>query len=238
MTDPRITLSRAPGLTNYRQLDRYFNFILKFGSTERGKGLHGHHIHPLKMGGLDNKTNLVYLTPRAHYICHQILFRAFLKNQEAQRAAWLMSHTQEGVKISSIMYDFLKNNYLFSDKTREKISKAGKGRSFSSESRQKISTKNKEVYHSTPKEVLKDRIDRMRATKLGSKRTDTQRDYIVRSLPRGKDHWKLRNISLWERSEEVLEVWLTNGKPGYTKLCKLLGIPKTKSVMSIVKSMI
>ena len=238
MTDPRITLPRAPGLTDYRQLNRYFQFVYKFGSEQKFSGSHKHHIHPSKMGGEDCKENTVFLTSREHYIAHQILFRAFRKSQEAQRAAWLMSHTQEGFLVNSRMYSFLKDNYIFSEETRKKLSEAGKGREYTPEQKAQISLKNKETYHNTPEHVLRDRVERMRAKKKGSQWTDKQRSSITGSLPRGRNHWRLKNNPLWERADEILETWLNSGRPGFAKLCKILGIPKTKSVMSIIKSII
>jgi hypothetical protein len=238
MTDPRITLPRAPGLTNYRQLNRYFFFLGKFGSPEKFKGCHEHHVHPIKMGGNNARVNLIYLTPRAHYIAHQLLFRAFTENQQAQRAAWLMSHTIGDAFVSSRAYKFLKDNYIFSEETRKKISEAGKNRKFSLESREKISTSNKETYRNTSEEVLLERIDRMRETKRGTPWNEKHRNSIPQSLPKGKNHWRLKDSPLWDISDEIVKVWLENGKPSYARLCRLLNIPKTKSVMSIIKSMI
>jgi hypothetical protein len=238
MTDPRITLPRAPGLTSYRQLNRYFFFLEKFGSLEKFKCCHEHHIHPTKMGGSDAKVNLIYLTPRAHYIAHQLLFRAFTGNQQAQRAAWLMSHTIDEAFVNSRVYEFLKNNYIFSEETRNKLSEAGRNRKLSFESREKISISNKETYRNTSKEVLLERIERMRETKRGTPWNESHRNSIPPSLPRGRDHWRLKDSPLWGVSDEILKVWLENGKPSYVMLCRLLGIPKTKSVMSVIKSMI
>lgn len=238
MTDPRITLPRAPGLTDYRQLNRYFFFLGKFGSPVRFENCHEHHIHPLKMGGSEDNENLIYLIPRAHYIAHQLLFRAFSQNPQAQRAAWLMSHTVDDSFVNSRSYEFLRKNYIFSDETRRKISEAGKSRKFSEESKKKISLSNRKTYERTSKEVLLERVNRMKETKRGIPWNDNHRNSIPPSLPRGKNHWRLRNSPLWDKSELILRVWLENNKPSYAKLCRLLGIPTTRSVLSIIKSMI
>ena len=41
------------------------------------KGTHSHHIVPRSLGGKDDTTNLVNLTPREHFIAHMLLSRMF-----------------------------------------------------------------------------------------------------------------------------------------------------------------
>jgi len=238
MTDPRITLPRAPGLLANRLLSRYLNFCKKFGSIEKVSGWDKHHIHPTKMGGGDFQDNWIWLPPRAHCIAHILLFKAFPNNQAAQRAAWLMTHTRTGDRISPRFYQFLKENYIFSEETRNKISLAGKNRQFDESTREKISASNRDAYLNTPSEVLLSRKMSMIEKKRGIKWSNHQRLSIVPSLPRGRDHWKLKNDPLWDRAEEIKNLWLKNGRCGHAKLCKLLGIAKTKKVLTIAKSVI
>jgi hypothetical protein len=112
------------------------------------------------MGGSDTLDNWIWLSPRAHYIAHQLLFRAFPKNQTAQRSAWLMSFVDD-VKVTSRMYQFLKDNYIFDEVTRKKLKRAGTGRKFPKDVIQKIKTSNKETYANTHEDVLKERHKRI-----------------------------------------------------------------------------
>jgi hypothetical protein len=216
---------------------RYFSFCDKHGKNKKVKGWHKHHAHPLKMNGSDTPDNWIWLSPRAHYIAHHLLFRAFPRNQAAQRSAWLMSFV-DGVKVTSRMYQFLKDNYVIEDATRKKLSKAGVGRVFPEDVIQNIKTSNKETYANTPEDVLKERHKRMSQTKTGVPWTEDQRAAIVPSLPRGENHWRLKNDPLWGRKDEIYTIWELNGRPSHENLCRLLGIPVTKKVISIVKSMI
>ena len=46
-----------------------------------------HHILPKRLGGTNDKSNLVVLTPREHYIC-QLLLTKMYKGKEKQK--WVM----------------------------------------------------------------------------------------------------------------------------------------------------
>ena len=49
-----------------------------------------HHIIPRSMGGNNDKNNLVKLTPRAHYLVHYMLWKAYYRCFEATyRYEWL-----------------------------------------------------------------------------------------------------------------------------------------------------
>lgn len=49
-----------------------------------------HHIVPRCMGGSDNKSNLVLLTAREHFIVHWILIRLYPDNRKLAHAFWAM----------------------------------------------------------------------------------------------------------------------------------------------------
>jgi hypothetical protein len=190
------------------------------------------------MGGSDTPNNWIWLSPRAHCISHVLLFKAFPRSEAAQRAAWLMTHTKAGERLSSRTYQFLRQNYIFSGETRKKISEAGKNREFSEETRAKISQSNSLTYYNTSQDVLLDRKRRMIEKKKGKPWSEEQRLAISPSLPKGREHWRLKGDPLWNRAVEIKDLWLQNGKCGHAKLCNLLGIPKTKKVLTIAKSMI
>lgn len=49
-----------------------------------------HHITPKCLGGTNDKENLVLLTGREHFICHQLLHRAYPENIKLASAFWNM----------------------------------------------------------------------------------------------------------------------------------------------------
>lgn len=236
MTDPRISLPRVPGLREPRQLDRYLKFCYYFGSDSKFSNSHKHHIHPVKMGGSDSRENWIWLTPRAHYIAHKLLFLAF-RSQAAQRACWYLSHRSD-IRISSKEYENLKNNYFFSDETRRRLREAGTGRVFSEAERSNISESNKRTWMLRSESSKKLQIARMIRTKTGKAWSDKQREAIVPSLPRNEEHWRAKGNKLWERKEEIYQLWIENDRCGFKRLCKALGIPPTKTVLTIARSMI
>jgi hypothetical protein len=59
---------------NYTNL--YVNLLIKHGTEAKPKGYsERHHILPLSLGGTDAPDNLIYLSARAHYIAHWLLFK-------------------------------------------------------------------------------------------------------------------------------------------------------------------
>jgi hypothetical protein len=96
MTDPRITLPRAP---DRRLLTRYEKLISRCKAKNREIS-EKHHIVPKCIGGSDSEDNIVSLSPREHYLAHYILHRMYPDNKPLQRAYWMMSHTR-GFKINS-----------------------------------------------------------------------------------------------------------------------------------------
>jgi hypothetical protein len=63
------------------------------GYTER------HHIVPRCMGGSDEATNLVRLTPEEHYVAHQLLVKIYPSNRALIKAATMMIPNRPGNKM-------------------------------------------------------------------------------------------------------------------------------------------
>ena len=57
-----------------------------------------HHVIPRCMGGGNDPSNLVRLTPEEHFVAHQLLVKMNPHNRRLDRAAFLMS-TRRGVEI-------------------------------------------------------------------------------------------------------------------------------------------
>lgn len=71
-----------------------------FGYSEK------HHIVPKSLGGDDNQSNLVILTPREHFIAHLLLAKIYKGGMV--RAAYLMSGKKQ---YTSKTYDSLRKQY-------------------------------------------------------------------------------------------------------------------------------
>lgn len=100
-----------------------------------------HHIIPRCMGGSDDKENLVELTGREHFIAHWLLCKIY-DAPGLKKAFGLMCLTgkNRSYKISSQLYELGRRRLSeaavgreVSIETREKISRALKGRKFTKE---------------------------------------------------------------------------------------------------------
>lgn len=107
-----------------------------------------HHKIPRCMGGTDDKSNLVKLTPEAHYVAHQLLVKMFPEHRGLIFAANMMGNTRQTNKS----YGWLRRKHkgkpahnkgkTVSIETRAKISanhKGNTGKTHSDETRAKIS---------------------------------------------------------------------------------------------------
>lgn len=65
-----------------------------------------HHIVPRCMGGTNDKSNLVLLSGREHFMAHMLLWKAYPKNRSLAFAANFMSN-RDVCKINSYLYEYL-----------------------------------------------------------------------------------------------------------------------------------
>jgi hypothetical protein len=117
-----------------------------------------HHIVPTSLGGSNDISNKVWLTPKEHFICHTLLVKCTTgKDKMRMACAWHRMATAK--RYTSKQYEVLRkqhalimsgeNNPFFgkshSEETKEKIRKANTGKSYnvgayrSPEQRAKIS---------------------------------------------------------------------------------------------------
>jgi hypothetical protein len=66
-----------------------------------------HHILPASMGGSNNKSNIVKLTLREHFICHMLLAKIYGKSM--LHAFWMLSSFR---KYNSKKYECLRTHYI------------------------------------------------------------------------------------------------------------------------------
>jgi len=129
----------------------YYKIINKALGEHRDKEIsyyEKHHIIPKSLGGTNNRSNLVLLTAREHYICHKLLTKftigeskkkmfcamwAFNRKSQSQNRIILNSRDYEYVRkyISKTFSDERKGKHLvgisLSDEHKLKLSKALKG---------------------------------------------------------------------------------------------------------------
>lgn len=112
-----------------------------------------HHIIPKSMGGSDSKENIAILTAREHFVCHLLLTKMTIgnNNYKMKFALSMLANTKnigEGrYTPSSRIYEYSKKSFkesmisYWTDENRkihaEKISKVVKGRKLSDETKEK-----------------------------------------------------------------------------------------------------
>jgi len=102
-----------------------------------------HHIIPKSLGGSNDESNLVELTPKEHFVCHRLLVKMTSGNNRKKMAYALWSMTRKSSKhsrnLNSRQYEVAREAYVsyhpmkhMSEEQRklhgQKISKATKGK--------------------------------------------------------------------------------------------------------------
>lgn len=98
-----------------------------------------HHVIPRCLGGTDDKSNLVKLTAREHFVIHKLLCEIYSNEPKLVYAYWMMSR-----KISNSKYE---RNYIVSSRDYERArqlfsetsSKRQKGKNLTEEHKQALS---------------------------------------------------------------------------------------------------
>ena len=162
-------------MVNQHHYSRYEKFIGRLKEQSVDGYYELHHIVPRSLGGSDEKSNLVALTARQHFVAHWMLARAI--GGSASRAFFMMSNFGKYGTVNSTTYDKARKEYskqvsrqmqekpnvpAFTEDHREKLrqAKLGKkqtaehrantgkaqiGRKLSEETRRKISESKKGI---------------------------------------------------------------------------------------------
>lgn len=122
---------------NYRHIYCKIISYAKSQNRIKGDGIYyeAHHILPKSLfpNWRLRKSNIVLLTPREHFFCHQLLTKIY-PCSEMIYAYFLMSHngkykvTSRDYERSKVMMGEMKRQQIFTDEHRTKISNALKGR--------------------------------------------------------------------------------------------------------------
>jgi len=147
----------------------YYNLISRAKSRVLDGYVEKHHIIPKCLGGTDDISNLVILTPEEHYIAHQLLVKIYPNNDKLVYAAVMMCVKSPTHHRNNKMYGWLRTKYYLSRKTikrkkykketkprkpRTKETKPRKKRILSDEHKQKIG-KSRIGYNHSPETIEK-----------------------------------------------------------------------------------
>jgi hypothetical protein len=165
-----------------------------------------HHIVPRCMGGTDDATNLVSLTPEEHYLCHLLLVKIHPNNIRLVRAAMFMVSANKNQQRNNKAYGWLKrqySNYMRGPNNPQKLNPR---------SGERHHTFNRTIEFNFTKEGRKILADKM----IGDKNPMSK--IKPWNHPRATDYSK----SVWKQADEIYQIWTDNNKPSYCKLYTLL----------------
>jgi len=114
---------------NYQKI---YNQIIERAQNRKLEGYkEKHHVIPRCLDGLDDKSNLVELTAREHFLCHRLLCEIYPNNHKLLCALWLMAigkqkwNNRDPYNVSSREYERIR--ILFIEKSnnhKNQIAKA------------------------------------------------------------------------------------------------------------------
>lgn len=104
---------------NYKKI--YANLIEKAKNRSLNGYFETHHIIPKCIGGTNELSNLVNLTPEEHYLAHQLLVKIYPDNYKLVKAAAMMIPNRPSNK----MYGWLKRRFS----EAQSLSQSGEGNS-------------------------------------------------------------------------------------------------------------
>lgn len=94
---------------NYK---KHYDLLIEQAKTRQLTGyVERHHIVPKCIGGTNEKSNLVELTPEAHYVAHQLLVKMYPEIDSLVYAANKMTVSSKTVKRNNKRYGWLKRRY-------------------------------------------------------------------------------------------------------------------------------
>ena len=111
---------------------KHYDTLIERARQRKNEGyLEEHHVIPKCMGGTDEKSNLVLLTPEEHYVAHQLLVKIY-NNPSLVHAALMMTVSSPqhnaGMGRNNKLYGWLRRRYqiVAKQRVREKNGSFGK----------------------------------------------------------------------------------------------------------------
>jgi hypothetical protein len=186
-----------------------------------------HHIVPRCLGGTDDESNLVELTPEEHFVAHQLLVKLHPTNSKLIFATNMLTISSGNVKRNNKMYGWLKRK--FSENTsgdNHCLRKNGEARKKNQE--YMTGPNNPSTLNGTWNKGLSVKL---RKTDLTLEEREQHSTRMKKNNPcAGVKPWKHGRATavtkaIWARADEIYNVWLTNDKPAF---CKLFGLCMNK----------
>jgi hypothetical protein len=130
---------------------KWYDQITQNGKTSKAPGDERHHIVPRSLNGSDDLSNIAFISPREHFICHWLLTKIYSTGEEHWKMinAFRMMRAENpnqqrySTKITSRVYENLKKEYSALQSTR--VSGENNpmyGRTHTEEAKRAISKKN------------------------------------------------------------------------------------------------
>lgn len=183
---------------------RIYDSIIRRGQNRILEGYsERHHIIPRCIGGTDEDTNLVSLTPEEHYICHLLLVKIYPNNIKLVKAAMFMLSSNNRQQRSNKAYGWLKRQY--SDYMRGPNNPAKANGPWNKGVK---GYKNKVNFSEKTRHQFSERM----------KNDNPCAGVKPWNHPRATDYSK----SVWRRADAIYQVWMANDKPSYCKLYTLV----------------
>ena len=199
-TDPTIMFWRTLNMYLSNKYTKWYESIITNAQqrvNQRGY-FEKHHIVPKSLGGSNDISNLVKLTPKEHFVCHLLLVRMTegAYKTKMRYAAWMLSKNnpyQNRVKITGRRFQILREQLILANKERPGLNL---GKVMSDTTKQKLSN------------TLKGRKQPLRTAEHNAKlgkyvRTDEHREAIskMRKSQIGKhthSNETLKKMSAWQ----------------------------------------
>lgn len=188
---------------NYQRI--YDNIIRRGQNRVLTEYTESHHIVPRCLGGTDEQSNLVELTPEEHYTCHQLLVKIYPDNNKLLSAALFMTANGMG-RRSNKVYGWLKRRYSEYMKGPNNPTKLN-------------GTWNKGVTGYKNKVNFSDESIKLFSDRM--KKNNPCAGVKPWNHPRTTDV----TLALWKRADEIYDKWVAHDMPSY---CKLFGLVMNK----------
>lgn len=188
---------------------KIYNTLVRRGQNRILEGYsEKHHIVPRCMGGTDEATNLVSLTPEEHYLCHLLLVKIYPNNIKLVKAAMFMVSANKDQQRNNKLYGWLKrqySEYMHGPNNPQKLNPR------SGERHHWYNNPGKAIGANTlkGKKILADKM-------LGNKNPCA--GVKPWNHPRATDYSK----SIWKQAGKIYQVWTENNRPSYCKLYTLI----------------
>ena len=182
---------------NYQKI---YDIITRRGQNRILEGYsEKHHIIPRCIGGTDEASNLVSLTPEEHYLCHLLLVKIHPTNIKLVKAAMFMVSSNNNVKRNNKAYGWLKRQYP------EYMSGPNNPSTLNGTWNKGITGYKNKVNFS--EDTIAQMSERM-------KDKNPCAGIKPWNHPRATDYSK----SVWKQADSLYKLWQNNSQPSYSKL--------------------